>query len=192
MTGNSPVSFAKGILVDGFTLPDGLAVNRLGPEWLKNIWPYNALDSSLQSLMGTLAILVGLLAAALIISFVSRSFPRVLNVILPIIGMSAAAVIAAMGFFTVQSWQSPKAISDTTMTQAATTTTQWLVAKGADADNRQVWDLVCEYYNHKNHYCNEDVKPVVRWKGELRTVKLTKMDNGTYELIDTKNQVPLD
>lgn len=178
--------------MDGFTLPDGLAVNRLGPEWLRNFWPYNSLDSSLQSLMGTLAILVGLFAAALIIAFIARAFPRFLNVLVPLIGVSVAAVIGLTAFFTVQSWQSPQAISDATMTQATTTTSKWLVSKGADADNRQVWDLVCEYYNHKNHYCNEEVKPAVRWKGEMRTVKLVKMDNGTYELIDTKNQVPLD
>lgn len=192
MTGIILFISRKAILVDGFTLPDGLAVNRLGPDWLKNLWPYNGLDSSLQSLMGTLAILVGLLAAALILSFIARGLPRVLNVLGPLVGLTLAAAIAASGFFTVQSWQSPNAISDTTMTQAATTTSKWLTAKGADADNRQVWDLLCDYYHHKNHYCDSKKKPEVRWKGEMRTVKLLKQSNGSYELVDTKNQVPLD
>lgn len=174
-----------------FTLADGLGINPIGPDWLTHVWPFTILNSSLMSIMTVLAIYVGLIIACIIFGFVSRAMPKFLNILVPVLAWSSAIFFAASGVFAYQSWSQPSAIADTAISKTANETAVWLSGKGVSATSQQVWDLTCEFYGWKNHYCTPDLEPTITDQGMSRRVRMLKQSNGTIILMDTKNQVEI-
>lgn len=174
--------------MNDFTLADGLSINPVGPDWLTHIWPFTILNSSLMSIMTVLAIYVGLILFCIIFAFGSRSMPKVLNILVPVIAGAAAIFFALSGFLAYQSWSQPSAISDKAISKTANETAVWLSTKGVSASSQQVWDLTCEFYNWKNHYCTPNLEPTISNNGTSLRVRMLKHGDGTIVLMDTKNQ----
>lgn len=173
------------------TLPDGLKLTPLGPEWLTSQWPMKELDSSIESIITTLGIYAGLLAAAFILMYMTKTFmPKILNKIFPFLCLVAAAAILASAYFSFTTWNQPKGISDHAMGVQATKVTNWASTQNVSMDNETVWKLLCFHYDSKNKHCKGET-PSVYYRGAPVQVHFEKHSNGTVYLYDFKNKVPL-
>lgn len=173
------------------TLPDGLQLTPVGPEWLTSLWPMNELDSSIGSIITTLGIYAGLLAGAFILMYLTKTFmPKILNKIFPFLCLAAAAGILASAYFSFATWNQPKGISDHAMGIQATKVTNWASTQNVSMDNKTVWQLLCFRYDDKNKHCTKET-PAVYYKGNPVQVHLETNSNGTVYLYDFKNKVPL-
>jgi hypothetical protein len=174
------------------TLPDGLELTPIGPEWLTSLWPMKELDSSIGSIILTLGIYAGLLVAALILMYLTKTFmPKVLNKLFPFAFVLASIGILASAYFSFATWNQPKGISDHAMGIQATKVLNWASAQNVNMDNANAWRLLCHQYDHKNTYCNPKDSPSVYYQAKPVQVHLEKKSNGTYELYDFKNKTPL-
>lgn len=173
------------------TLPEGLELKSIGPEWLTSLWPMNELDSSINSIIMTLGIYTGLLVAALVLMYLTKTFmPKILNKIFPFLFMVAAVGILASAYFSFATWNQPKGISDHAMGIQATKVINWASTQNVSMDNETVWKLLCFHYDDKNQYCTGAI-PSVYYKGSPVQVHLETNSNGTVYLYDFKNKVPL-
>lgn len=172
-------------------LPDGLDLKPVGPEWLTSLWPMTDLDSSIGSIIATLGIYVGLLTAAFILMYLTKTFmPKILNKVFPFLFMVAAAGIVASAYFSFATWTQEKGISDYAMGIEATKVSNWALTQNVSMDNETVWKLLCFHYDGKNKYCS-GATPTVYYQGTPVQVHLETNNNGTVYLYDFKNKVPL-
>lgn len=173
-------------------LPDGLELEQIEPKWLTGLWPMTEMDSSIGSIIMTLAIYLVILIAAIFLSYVAKAtFPKILNklVSLAFIGVALAAI--ASGALAFATWSAEAPIGNKAMGTQVAKVTQWMSPQGVSADNRQTWNLVCHYYDQKNSNCDEDNVPTVMYKGQKREVHLEKNNDGSVYLYIFADKVPL-
>ena len=177
-------------LSDNFTIPDGLPLNPIDPQWVTNLWPTTSMNSSLGSVMLTLAIYVGLLAAALILFLVAKALPKWWGHIVPVLVFGLGAVIAFGGYTAYGQWNTKQNINTDAMAVEVGKTAEWVNLQNISLDNRGAWDLVCTYYADKNKYCRT-INPTVNYMGNLIEIKLLKGEDGNLKLVDAKTSAPL-
>lgn len=177
-------------LSDNFTIPDGLPLNPIDPQWLTHLWPTTSMNSSLGSVMLTLAIYVGLLVAALILFLVTKALPKWWGKIVPVLVFGVGAVIAFGGYTAYGEWNTKQNINTDAMAVEVGKTAEWVNLQNISLDNRGAWDLVCTYYGDKNKYCRT-INPTINYKGSIITIKLMKTENGSIQLVDAKTSSPV-
>lgn len=148
------------------------------------------MDSSLGSIMLTLAIYVGLAVVALILFVVTKALPKWWGKIVPVLAFGLGAVIVFGGYTAYGEWNTKKNINTDAMAVVVGKTAEWVNFQNISLDNRGAWDLVCTYYGDKNKYCRT-INPTINYKGNLIQVKLAKAPNGSMQLVDAKNSAPV-
>lgn len=177
-------------LSDNFTMPDGLPLNPIDPQWASHLWPTTSMDSSLGSVMMTLAIYVGLAAVALILFLVTKALPKWWGKIVPVLVFGVGAAIVFAGYTAYGEWNTKQNINTDAMAAQVGRTAEWVNLQNISLDNRGAWDLVCTYYGNKNKYCRT-INPTINYKGNVMEVKLFKTAGGQIQLVDAKNNTPV-
>lgn len=172
------------------TLPDGIDLAPMQPDFLNNIWPINIMDSSMGSLLTVGTIFVGALIAAIVLGVIGRGMPRIRGAFFSTLFFGLALAIGATGFLTIKHWNAPNSISEAALADVNVKTYNWLLANKINVTQRQSLDLVCEYYEAKSSFCT-GAQPVAKLGGGERQIKMNKGNNGFMVLIDSKNQIPL-
>jgi hypothetical protein len=172
------------------TLPDGLDLAPMQPDFLNNIWPISTMDSSMGSLLTVGTIFLGALIAALVLGIIGRGMPRIRGAIFSTLFFGLALAIAGAGFLTIKHWSSPNSVSEASLAEVNVKTYNWLLANKISVTQRQSLDLVCEYYEAKSSFCT-GVQPTAKSGNSERQIKMNKGNNGYMALIDSKNQIPI-
>lgn len=177
---------------DKFYLPDGLPLEPGNPAWLWDIFPYTKLDSSIGSLITVLALSLVLAVVCWGLSWVAKTFmPNFLKAISKALFILAGVgFLAGAGMATIQ-WNSENSISDESMGVQVTRTADWLKVQGVGADNRTIWDLVCNHYDNKNANCREGQKVTVKYKQGDEKVRLERQSDGSIVLWDYERSMPM-
>jgi hypothetical protein len=140
--------------------------------------------------MLTLAIYVGLAVAALILFVITKALPKWWGKIVPMLVFGLGAVIVFAGYTAYGEWNTKQNINTDAMAGIVGKTAEWVNLQNISLDNRGAWDLVCTYYGDKNKYCRT-INPTINYKGSMIQIKLFKTENGTIQLVDSKNNEPL-
>ena len=148
------------------------------------------MNSSLTSVMLTLAIYVGMAIGALILFVVTKALPKWWGRIVPVLMFGLGAVIVFAGYTAYGQWNTKQNINTDAMAAQVGRTAEWVNLQNISLDNRGAWDLVCTYYGDKNKYCRT-VNPSINYKGNVIQIKLFKDGTGKIQLVDAKNAVPL-
>lgn len=173
-------------------LPDGLELKQIEPTWLTGLWPMTSMDSSIGSIIMTLAIYLMILVAAIFLSYVAKAtLPKILNKLVSLCFIAVALASLASGALAFATWNAEAPIGDKAMGVQVSKVTQWMSPQGVTADNRQTWNLVCHYYDQKNDNCDEDNVPTVMYKGKQEEVHLEKNEDGSIYLYIFEDKVPL-
>lgn len=173
-------------------LPDGLTLEQIEPTWLTSLWPMTNLDSSLGSIIMTLGIYVLIFFVAVFMAFVAKAtfhryFKKLGSLAFIVLGLGSLA----SGALAFTMWNAEDSISNKEMGVQVAKVSQWMGSQGVSADNRQTWDLVCHFYDHKNENCDDNNVPVVMYKGQKKEVHLEKNNDGSIYLYVFADRVPL-
>ena len=172
------------------TLPDGLGLSPVAPDFLNNIWPINTMDSSMGSLLTVGTVFVVAIIVCIVLGVIGRGMPRVRGAIFSTLFFGLALAIGGAGFITIKHWNEPNSVSEASIADVNTKTYNWLLANKIDVSQRQSLDLVCDYYEAKSSFCT-GAQPKAKLGGGERQIKMNKGNNGYMVLIDSKNQIPL-
>lgn len=172
-------------------LPDGLPLKPMAPEWLTTSWPMSGLESNIASVITIAVIFILLAIAAFFAAFVAKTFlPNWMKSISKVLLITVGAGCIAGAGYTGVAWKQDNSITDHAMGVQVQKTTDWLKTKGASADNRAVWNLVCFYYDDRNSNCDGS-HATVYYKGGPNKVRLEKQTDGSIAIYDYENLVPL-
>lgn len=175
-----------------FYLPDGLPLEAGNPTWLWDIFPYTKLDSSIGSLISVLALSLLFAVICWGLSWVSKTFlPNFLKLISKFLFILASVGFLVGGGLSTIQWNSENSISDESIGVQVTRTADWLKTQGVGADNRAIWDLVCNHYDNKNLNCRAGQKVVVKYKQKDEKVRLERQSDGSIILWDYEKSMPL-
>lgn len=172
------------------TLPDGVDLAPMTPDFLNKVWPIYTLDSSMGSLLLVGTIFIVAVIVALILGFIGRGMPRVRGAIFSTLFFGLAIAIAGAGYLTIKHWHAPNAVSEPALAEINLKTHNWLQANDVNVSQRQSLDLVCEYYELKSNFCT-GAQPMSKISGTERPIKMHKGQDGYMALIDAKHQIPL-
>lgn len=173
------------------TLPDGLELNPLTPDFLNKVWPVPMLDSSLGSLMLFITIIAIAFIVFGVLALIGRGMSGPKGAIFTGFFTIAALFAGFVGFQGVQHWRAEDSIKEYALGQAADKANNWLYANGISATRAQSVDLVCDYYEAKSRFCTGRQAVGKVTPSDERQIKLSKGNNDFMVLTDIKNQLPL-
>lgn len=173
------------------TLPDGLGLTPLEPDFLNSVWPVPILDSSLGSVMLFVSIIVIAFIVFSVIAIIGRGMSGAKGTMVTGFFIIAALFAGFVGLQGVQHWRAEDSIQEYALGQAADEANTWLYANGITATRAQSVDLVCDYYEAKSRFCTGKQAVAKLGHNDERQIKLSKGNNGFMVLTDIKNQLPL-
>lgn len=169
------------------TLPDGLKLNPVEPDFLNQVWPVPMLDSSMGSLLLVGTIFIGALIACVVLFFIGRAFDGWKGALFSGTFLLAGLFVGFTAFVSIQHWNAPNSVNEQSLAVAKDTTYNWLRGNRVPVTERQALDLVCAYYEAKSPFCT-GATPVDQ---DERPLKMHKGNDNTMVLLDDKNQIPI-
>lgn len=175
-----------------FYLPDGLPLEPGNPTWLWDIFPYTKLDSSIGSLIMVLALSLVIAVVCWGLSWIAKTFlPSFLKPVGKFLFILAGFGFIIGGGMSMVLWNGDDNISDKSLGVQVTRTADWLKTQEVSADNRTVWDLVCNHYDNRNANCREGQKVTVKYKQTDQKVRLEGQSDGSIILWDYEKSMPM-